>query len=135
MSNLTRRPYFDRLSLSLPKAARRLSIMALLILAQPAHAERVRDLPTFGTEIEGVKITGALTEALLIVGTERELVTPERTTDFGPFSRGDCMSVRTTGGGGWGDPRQRDPERIREDILNELITREDAVRDYGYQGE
>lgn len=37
-------------------------------------AERVRDMPTFGTEIEGVKITGVLTEALLVVGTERELV-------------------------------------------------------------
>lgn len=37
-------------------------------------AERVRDMPTFGAEIEGVRITGVLTEALLVVGTERELV-------------------------------------------------------------
>jgi N-methylhydantoinase B len=44
------------------------------------------------------------------------------------------MSVRTTGGGGWGDPRQRDPEHIRQDILNELITPEQAEQDYGYRG-
>lgn len=37
-------------------------------------AERIRDMPTFGAEIEGVRITGVLTEALLVVGTERELV-------------------------------------------------------------
>ncbi|MBS0481440.1 MAG: flagellar basal body P-ring protein FlgI [Proteobacteria bacterium] len=63
MSNLTRRPYFDRLSLSLPKAARRLSIMALLILAQPAHAERVRDLGTF----QGVR-SNQLTGYGVVVG-------------------------------------------------------------------
>jgi N-methylhydantoinase B len=66
-------------------------------------------------------------------GTERELVTPERTTDFGPFSKGDHVSVRTTGGGGWGDPKKRDPEHIRQDMINELVTPEQAERDYGYK--
>lgn len=38
--------------------------------------EKIRDLPTFGTEIPGVgRVTGVLTESLLIFGTGTELVT------------------------------------------------------------
>ena len=39
--------------------------------------------------------------------------------------------VRTGGGGGWGDPHERDPELVRADVLEELVSR-DAARDkYG----
>lgn len=37
-------------------------------------AEKIRDLPTFGTEIAGVTVTGVLTESLFIAGTGRDLV-------------------------------------------------------------
>jgi len=37
-------------------------------------AEKVRGFPTFGTEIEGVRVIGVLTESLLVVGNERDLV-------------------------------------------------------------
>jgi len=39
--------------------------------------------------------------------------------------------VRTGGGGGWGDPLDRDAERVRQDVLEEFISRESARRDYG----
>jgi N-methylhydantoinase B len=39
--------------------------------------------------------------------------------------------VRTGGGGGWGDPLDRDPERVRADVLEEFVTPEAARRDYG----
>ncbi len=39
--------------------------------------------------------------------------------------------VRTGGGGGWGDPLARDPERVRTDVLEELVSPEAARRDYG----
>ncbi len=35
------------------------------------------------------------------------------------------------GGGGFGDPRTRDPQRVRDDVLDGLITAEEARRDYG----
>ena len=35
------------------------------------------------------------------------------------------------GGGGFGDPRERDPQRVLDDVLDGLITVEDAKRDYG----
>jgi N-methylhydantoinase B len=37
----------------------------------------------------------------------------------------------TNGGGGWGDPLQRDPERVKHDVRDEYVTIEGAYRDYG----
>jgi N-methylhydantoinase B len=45
--------------------------------------------------------------------------------------RGDMVSLRTGGGGGWGDPRQRDEAKVLLDILNEYITPEQAREVYG----
>ena len=39
--------------------------------------------------------------------------------------------VRTGGGGGWGDPLERDPERVRWDVLEEMISMEAAREHYG----
>jgi N-methylhydantoinase B len=39
--------------------------------------------------------------------------------------------VRTGGGGGWGDPLQRDPERVRTDVLEDFVSLEAARTDYG----
>ena len=38
---------------------------------------------------------------------------------------------RTSGGGGWGDPRKRDHAKIKWDVLNGYISIEAAKRDYG----
>jgi N-methylhydantoinase B len=35
------------------------------------------------------------------------------------------------GGGGYGDPRDRDPAALAEDIRNGYVTPEGARRDYG----
>ncbi|MQA08967.1 MAG: hydantoinase B/oxoprolinase family protein [Pseudonocardiaceae bacterium] len=37
----------------------------------------------------------------------------------------------TNGGGGWGDPVDRDPERVKRDVRDEYITIDGAYRDYG----
>jgi N-methylhydantoinase B len=39
--------------------------------------------------------------------------------------------VRTGGGGGWGDPRERDPALVRFDVLEELVSRDAALEHYG----
>ncbi len=41
------------------------------------------------------------------------------------------VSVRSGGGGGWGNPLERDPALVARDAKNELISAEDAKRDYG----
>jgi N-methylhydantoinase B len=43
---------------------------------------------------------------------------------------GDLLYFNTWGGGGWGDPCQRDPELVRQDVERKLVTREGARR-YG----
>ena len=48
---------------------------------------------------------------------------------------GDRLVVELPGGGGLGDPRSRDPERIRADLEAGYITPEGARRDYGVDGE
>jgi N-methylhydantoinase B len=44
---------------------------------------------------------------------------------------GDCVVIEMPGGGGYGNPAERDIERIREDVRSELVSREGAERDYG----
>lgn len=44
---------------------------------------------------------------------------------------GDVIRVVTGNGGGFGDPRDRDPERVRDDIRNGFITAERAAEAYG----
>ena len=47
---------------------------------------------------------------------------------------GDVIRVITGNGGGYGDPRLRDPARVAEDVKNGLITRERAAEVYGWRG-
>jgi len=47
------------------------------------------------------------------------------------LSAGDLVSIRTAGGGGWGDPLKRDPEKVRQDVLEGLISEDDAWHVYG----
>ncbi len=44
---------------------------------------------------------------------------------------GDILVVRTPGGGGYGDPLERDPESVLIDIINDLVSLDSAKNDYG----
>ena len=44
---------------------------------------------------------------------------------------GDRIVFRTAGGGGWGDPLERDPARVRADVRRKLMSVEVAEREYG----
>jgi N-methylhydantoinase B len=44
---------------------------------------------------------------------------------------GDRVVIEMPGGGGYGNPAERDVERIREDVRSEVVSREAAERDYG----
>jgi N-methylhydantoinase B len=43
----------------------------------------------------------------------------------------DAICLQLPGGGGFGDPFARDPQAVRDDVLDGLITADDARRDYG----
>jgi N-methylhydantoinase B len=43
----------------------------------------------------------------------------------------DILYMRVASGGGYGDPREREPERVRSDVLNGIVSREVACEIYG----
>ena len=55
---------------------------------------------------------------------------PGKVTRF-PLEQGDVVVMETSGGGGYGDPLERDPERIEKDLGEGLITKEKAKTRYG----
>src|SRR5690606_34920875 len=55
-----------------------------------------------------------------------------------PFPPGGChtpagavLRYLTNGAGGWGDPLERDPEKVKVDVRDGYVTIEGAARDYG----
>ncbi len=48
-----------------------------------------------------------------------------------PLEANEVLSFRGGGGGGYGSPLERDPERVLEDVLNGYVSLEKATEDYG----
>ena len=48
-----------------------------------------------------------------------------------PLANGDVFSRPTAGGGGYGDPLERDPALVRDDVANDYVSLERACKDYG----
>jgi N-methylhydantoinase B/oxoprolinase/acetone carboxylase alpha subunit len=47
---------------------------------------------------------------------------------------GDEVLIESPGGGGYGDPHERDPERVREDVAQGFVSPESARALYGWEG-
>jgi N-methylhydantoinase B len=45
--------------------------------------------------------------------------------------RGDVIYHASAGGGGFGSPFEREPERVLEDVLDDKVSREAALEHYG----
>jgi N-methylhydantoinase B len=59
---------------------------------------------------------------------EREV---DALADAEPVKAGEVIRIRTTGGGGWGDPLDRDPALVVRDVLWEKVSPAAAEADYG----
>jgi len=59
------------------------------------------------------------------------LVVPKNKDLITGVPRGTVYHQVANGGGGWGDPRQRDRRRVADEVRNGVISREAALRDYG----
>ena len=51
--------------------------------------------------------------------------------DDEPVSAGEVIRIRTTGGGGWGDPLERDPHLVVRDVVWRKVSPEAAFTAYG----
>ena len=61
---------------------------------------------------------------------EQETLT-QRVSHYGPFHSGDVLSGRTAGGAGYGNSLDRDPERVRMEVLNGILGTQEARDFYG----
>lgn len=52
-----------------------------------------------------------------------------------PLAKGDLLRIVTATGGGWGDPRARDPARVREDLRNGFVTAQEATTMFGLRAD
>jgi N-methylhydantoinase B len=59
---------------------------------------------------------------------EREV---DALADAEPVAAGEVIRIRTTGGGGWGDPLERDPDLVVRDVVWRKVSPEAALTDYG----
>jgi N-methylhydantoinase B len=55
----------------------------------------------------------------------------QHTADWVPIAAGERIMYDYGGGGGWGDPFERDPQAVLDDVLDEYVSVEGAERDYG----
>ena len=71
---------------------------------------------------------GALAESLLNPGGNAE---PLHSKETRSIQKGDILSFRLSGAGGYGPPDERDPAAIEEDIADGYVTEAAALKDYG----
>jgi N-methylhydantoinase B len=87
--------------------------------------ERLR-FPPYG--VRGGKPGGNMRAILNLGHTgEKELTKFDQL----PVNAGDTLTFMMAGGGGYGDPFEREPERVQSDVEAGFVTREAARRDYG----
>jgi N-methylhydantoinase B len=73
---------------------------------------------------------GGRTELIVNPGAKGERRLPSKITGV-PIKAGDVFRMRTTGGGGWGDPKKRDREAVRRDLALGKISAKTAREIYG----
>ncbi len=61
----------------------------------------------------------------------RRIRLEERRCGHAPVPANTRAIVRTAGGGGWGSPLEREPEKVRMDILEGFVSRDAARKEYG----
>jgi len=75
---------------------------------------------------------GRLAETLLNPDGEAERLHSKGTR---ALARGDVVSFRLSGAGGYGEPGERDPRAIAEDVADGYVTAQAARRDYGWRSD
>ena len=80
----------------------------------------------------GVFGGGSGGKAEIVLSRDGESI-PLETKETRPLKKDDVLSFRLSGAGGYGDPAERDPWRIEDDLADGYVTEEGARRDYGVE--
>ena len=73
---------------------------------------------------------GRIGDILINPGRDGEKRLPTRYADY-PLKTGDVFRLDSPGGGGYGDPLEREPARVLDDVREGVVSPEAAERDYG----
>ena len=73
---------------------------------------------------------GARSTKILVHANGSREVLPSK-CDQVKVAPGDRLIFQTAGGGGWGDPLERDVDKVRTDVVRELVSADKARADYG----
>jgi N-methylhydantoinase B len=73
---------------------------------------------------------GAPNEMIIRYGSD-DPYRVKHTADWVPVSAGERVMYDYGGGGGWGDPLEREPQAVLDDVLDEYVSVEGASREYG----
>jgi N-methylhydantoinase B len=85
-----------------------------------------RDFPPYGLAGGGM---GAPSSLIVNPGTAQERILETKVTTT--LQPGDVLRHTQAGGGGWGDPRERDAAAVMRDVVNEKVSIEKARELYG----
>jgi len=91
--------------------------------ANTARYEMIRD-----SNVEDLLESGTIPEDRTDVDGDLEVLPPKYKTMQGPT---DVYFSIWQGGGGYGDPIEREPERVAADVRQDYVSREEARRTYG----
>jgi N-methylhydantoinase B len=72
--------------------------------------------------------TGALARTVINPGPGEQIVHGKQSREF---AHGDVISFQQSGAGGYGDPLERDPARVLDDVLDDYVSIAAARGDYG----
>lgn len=75
-------------------------------------------------------MNGSGNQLTVCYGTDHAEIV-KHTAKFIPHAAGERFEYLNGGGGGWGDPLERDPQLVLEDVYDEYVSREAAERNYG----
>ena len=81
-----------------------------------------------GSNLWGLFSRGTLPQSLKEVDGRLEIPPPLKVSYL---KRGDIYQCLASGGGGYGDPLEREPERVLKDVLSGLVSAKSARRLYG----
>lgn len=85
-------------------------------------------IPPFG--VRGGSSGAPYIVSVIRDGGERLFETPGKVTGH-PIRKNDIVVMRSAGGGGYGDPLRRDPEKVLDDVVSGYISIERARDGYG----
>ena len=100
----------------------------LRFLADEGKLTNLSDRQKFAPYGLGGGKPGKLGRTVIDPGPSERIVHGKQSREFG---YDDVISFQQSGAGGYGDPLERDPQRVLEDVLDDYVSIEAARRDYG----